>query len=153
MWFIASRPGSIVPCGVALGKDARKPPAVSSRLGRGRRASRERRSVNRLEPVPWHANYLLRRALAAQLRAAVAERLSGRSELRVLDVGCGGKPYAPLIEPYAAEYVGLDYRPGPNVDVVARAERLPFDAQRFDALLCSQVLEHSDDPSAVLREA
>jgi len=104
-------------------------------------------------PSPWRANYLNRRALAVQLRAHARERLHGRSRLRVLDIGCGNRPYEQILRPYAAEYVGLDRYKGPLVDVVANAESLPFPDADFDCVLCSQVLEHATDPAAVLSEA
>jgi SAM-dependent methyltransferase len=109
--------------------------------------------ATRLSPSPWSANYLPLRALAAQLRARARSRLKGRSGLRVIDVGCGDRPYEEVLRPYAAEYVGVDLKSAPLVDVVASAERLPFGDAEFDCLLCNQVLEHAADPAAVLAEA
>jgi SAM-dependent methyltransferase len=103
-----------------------------------------------LSPHPAHANYLHRRALATQIRAAVRGLPAGQ---RVVDVGCGDRPYEPILRPIAAEYVGVDATAGPAVDVVANADALPFDDERFDLLLCSQVLEHVEDPAACVAEA
>jgi SAM-dependent methyltransferase len=52
----------------------------------------------------------------------------------------------------ATEYVGLDLEPGPQVDVVSQAERLPFEDARFDAVLSTQTLEHVADPPRVVQE-
>lgn len=106
----------------------------------------------RLEPKPWWANYLLLRTLKAQLTAATARELGGLRDLTMLDLGCGNRPYEPLFTPFVKEYVGVDYAPGPRVDVVAPAEAIPFEDGRFDVVLSSQVLEHVDDPWAVAGE-
>ncbi len=71
--------------------------------------------------------------------------------LRVLDVGCGVKPYFPFFSG-ASEYVGVDLPGNPHADLVGSAEQLPVDDGAFDIVLCVQVLEHVDDPAAVIRE-
>jgi SAM-dependent methyltransferase len=68
----------------------------------------------------------------------------------VLDVGAGIKPYYPFFEPYASEYVGVDTAPG--ADLEGTAESLPVPDASFDVVLCTQVLEHANDPAQVVRE-
>src|SRR5207237_10531335 len=71
---------------------------------------------------------------------------------RMLDVGCGDKPYAQWLTS-AAEHVGLDVYPGSQVDVVVQpGETWPFPDESFDALLCTQVLEHVADLGHVVGE-
>jgi SAM-dependent methyltransferase len=94
----------------------------------------------------WHA----RRGLHAGL-AEFFPSLSGR----VLDVGCGRKPYRALVP--AAEYIGADINSEVTrrlgvADVIYEGSRLPFDDGGFDGVLCSQVLEHSFEPDAFVRE-
>jgi SAM-dependent methyltransferase len=91
--------------------------------------------------------------LAVQLRAQAEARFDKRSALSIVDVGCGAKPYEEILGPYAAEYVGVDYVDGQSVDVVAPAEKLPFEDARFDGFVCTQVLEHVEEPHTVLSEA
>jgi SAM-dependent methyltransferase len=53
-----------------------------------------------------------------------------------------------------AEWVGVDMQPGPNVDCVHDAERLPPDWNgSYGSVICSEVLEHTRRPWAVLAEA
>jgi SAM-dependent methyltransferase len=73
-------------------------------------------------------------------------------EGEVLDVGCQNSPYRAWME-RAGGYVGLDVEPGPGVDVVVTpAERWPFDGDRFDAVVCTQVLEHVESLEHTLGE-
>jgi SAM-dependent methyltransferase len=95
----------------------------------------------------WHSQWLGNKDLYSDLRGLLAE-----VEGDVLDVGCGEKPYEAWT-PRARRYVGIDVEPGPEVDLVIRPRsrwELPDDA--FDAVLCTQVLEHAVDPDHVLAE-
>lgn len=104
-------------------------------------------------PPLTHHSHLTMRPLARGLARAVVRDVAPRGrELAVLDIGCGDKPFLPYFAAVAREYVGLDVAPGPHVDVVSPAETLPFADARFDAVLCTQVLEHVLDPPAVLSE-
>jgi len=100
-----------------------------------RRPSRGERSWSMLEP--------LSRWLEAE-----GSRAAG---LRVLDVGCGVKPYLPFFAG-AREYVGVDVVPTEHADVVGTAEQLPLADGAYDVVLCIQVLEHVDDPTRAIRE-
>lgn len=99
------------------------------------------------------ANWAVRRPLLAWLEAegARAAREHGRT-LRVLDVGCSNKPYYPFFAACAAEYVGVDVVPGPQVDLVGGVEALPVPDASYDLVICTQVLEHVEDPLAAVRE-
>ena len=103
---------------------------------------RERREPSRRSPT-----YAVRAPLARWLRAE-AEQAQGK---RVLDAGCGDKPYYPLFAERASEYVGVDAN-HPAADLHAPLERLPVEDASFDVVLCTQVLEHADDPAQVVRE-
>jgi SAM-dependent methyltransferase len=50
------------------------------------------------------------------------------------------------------DYTGLDMRPGPNVDVVATANAIPFPDGSFDVVTCLEMLEHDRDPFGSVRE-
>ena len=96
-----------------------------------------------------------RRAYNWSLRAPLARWLEaeGRAAtgLRVLDVGCGKKPYLPFFQ-NALEYVGVDIADSPLVDVQGAVEDLPIDDASYDLVLCIQVLEHVEDPARAVAE-
>jgi SAM-dependent methyltransferase len=94
--------------------------------------------------------FLARRSLWRAVQAA-APRLRGR----LLDVGCGTKPYRALFKVDA--YVGLDIdRPTTQrqgaADLVYDGNTFPVAAGEFDAVLCNQVLEHVFTPDAFVAE-
>jgi SAM-dependent methyltransferase len=98
-------------------------------------------------PRKSYYNWSLRKPLARWLEA------EGRAAagLRVLDVGCGEKPYLPYFAT-AGEYVGVDVDGGAQPDLVGAAESLPVEDASFDLVLCIQVLEHVEDPARAVRE-
>jgi SAM-dependent methyltransferase len=96
---------------------------------------------------PWHFQWLAIKDLYRELRVVVRD-LEGR----VLDVGCGRKPYRKWFEK-AGEYVGLDVTRESDADVIVRAgERWPFEDSSFDAVVSTQVLEHVSDFANVRAE-
>ncbi len=108
--------------------------------------------VGRRHPRLSDPTYLVFKPLAEQICASVEDHFPGRRDLRVLDVGCGAKPFFPLVAPWAVSYRGLDPTAGPMVDDVGTAERMPYDDEQFDLLLCTQVLEHVRNPDAAVAE-
>lgn len=108
--------------------------------------------AERRDPAISDRHFLALRPLVEQLSEGIATELGGRSDLAVLDIGCGNKPYLPLFEGVASTYFGVDAVDGPAVDAVGVAEALPCEDQSFDVVLCTQVLEHVDDPAQCLSE-
>ena len=70
----------------------------------------------------------------------------------MLDVGCGPKPYYPFFAERASEYVGVDVVENPVAELRGSVESLPVEDGSFDLVLCTQVLEHCDDPAQAVRE-
>jgi SAM-dependent methyltransferase len=99
----------------------------------------------RLSTPQW----AVRAPLAAWLEQEAQQADEG---YRVLDVGCGPKPYYPFFAERASEYVGVDVVPHAAADLVGRIEDLPVEDATFDLVLCTQVLEHCDDPLRAVSE-
>lgn len=96
----------------------------------------------------WHFQWLATKDLYADLRAILPD-LEGR----ILDVGCGDKPYEGWLNLKKAECVGLDTYAGPGIDLVIRpSEAWPLPASSFDVIVCTQVLEHVADLNEMLKE-
>lgn len=75
---------------------------------------------------------------------------------RLLDIGCGSKPWRGLFASRVDEHVGVDYLPeirGTRIDVVATAYEIPLEDAYADTILFSAVLEHLEEPERALREA
>ncbi len=106
----------------------------------------------RLAPGIGSRDYLHLAPLSSILREALHTRLAG-AELRVLDLGCGGKPYIPLFGDRARPYIGIDVDRGAAADVLGVGGQLPFRDETFDVVLCTQVLEHDPEPQRTVDEA
>jgi len=66
---------------------------------------------------------------------------------RMLDFGCGSKPYKSLFT-NVSEYIGLDYESeghahtNESIDVMYDGKKIPFPDAYFDSVLSSEVFEH-----------
>jgi SAM-dependent methyltransferase len=104
----------------------------------------------RRQPTVTSPTWVVRKPLAEWLQRQAADAAREYGRYRVLDVGSGIKPYYPFFELHADAFVGVDIAPG--ADLHGTVESLPVDDASFDVVLCTQVLEHCDDPAAAVRE-
>ena len=93
-----------------------------------------------------------RRLILAALRANL-QHFSGV----VLDVGCGHKPYKPLLLSPASrceKYIGLDLPENlyEAPDLAWDGETIPLGDASIDSVLLTEVLEHCPRPAEVLKE-
>ncbi|MES1219189.1 MAG: class I SAM-dependent methyltransferase [Bacteroidota bacterium] len=74
---------------------------------------------------------------------------------RLLDVGCGNKPYEIYFKEVVNEYVGCDIVQSSEniVDYICPANQLCFEDATFNTIFSTQVLEHVADSKGVIKEA
>ncbi len=109
-----------------------------------------------LAPSRRKSNYLERRLILDSVKACQRLMRTGR----VLDVGCGTKPYRDFFHMDGHSYWGVDFpasfencfRAGAMPDIFANCLQLPFKSGSFDAAVCTQVLEHVKQPQTLLDE-
>lgn len=75
---------------------------------------------------------------------------------RLMDFGCGSKPYKNIID--VKEYIGVDFdgeghsHENEQIDVFYDGKTIPFPDNHFDAVLTTEVMEHVFEPDATLKE-
>ena len=94
--------------------------------------------------------YFARKGLATNIM-----ELGGNVTGKVLDVGCGTKPYEKVYN--ASEYIGLEYdtphnREKKDAEYFYTGEQFPFEDSVFDSAVASQVFEHVFNPDGFLIE-
>ncbi|MBI2062345.1 MAG: glycosyltransferase [Candidatus Yanofskybacteria bacterium] len=82
---------------------------------------------------------------------------------KLIDIGAGRAKYYELLNPHIDEYVAVDnlsssyqYKSEQDkkkVTHISDASSLPFDSNEFDSALCTELIEHVEDPLSVVREA
>jgi len=85
-----------------------------------------------------------------KLQIESLSRCSGFIKGRVLDMGCGLRPYARYIR--AQRYVGIDILAEVRPDIRAYCEPLPFKDDSFDSVICTELLEHVARPQVCLSQ-
>lgn len=68
---------------------------------------------------------------------------------RILDIGCGHKPYAKF---FSCKYVGLDPFEEVNPDIIANAWEIPVLDNYFDGVILNQSLEHIEKTKETISE-
>ena len=104
----------------------------------------------RLVGIVTNPFYFSRRALFLAMNE-LGKEVSGK----LLDVGCGQKPYQPYLS--VEEYVGLEFdtpqsRSFSKADVFYDGGVFPFRESEFDSVLANEVFEHVFNPPEFLKE-
>ena len=97
-------------------------------------------------------NLVINRIMEREIREQASRHFRGR----LIDIGCGDKPYRDMLKPYVTEHAGVDHEETPHdlgaADAVSSAYALPWGDDSFDSALCTAVLEHLEEPLQALRE-
>jgi len=106
------------------------------------------REFNISEDHIWYLHY---KPFHEELAAAIKLYAKGK----LLDIGCGNKPYAGILSPYITEYIGCDIIQSSNncVDILCPANKIPLDDNGFDTVFSTQTIEHVEDHQGLLNEA
>jgi len=102
-------------------------------------------------PSLTHPAWLTRNRLLRAIRQLIPQ-LQGR----MMDFGCGSKPYKELFS--VDEYIGVDFpseghsHAGEQIDVFYDGHHLPFPDAHFDSVFSSEVFEHIFNLPEILRE-
>jgi len=97
--------------------------------------------------------FISRRSLLVSIKKFASET---DKDAVILDVGCGIKPYRAFFA--STQYTGIDIQGGGHSDEAKEVTRyfdgytIPFPDNSFDTLLCTEVLEHADDPEMLVAE-
>ena len=100
---------------------------------------------------PTTTGFLAQRAISRDVRALILAAAAGRTSGVVLDVGCGNTPYRDLLPGWKRTGINIaidDALP----DVVGDGLRLPVKDSVAELVLCTQVIEHVQDPFLLVRE-
>jgi SAM-dependent methyltransferase len=105
-----------------------------------------------------HPNESVHNRIAYRVMEQVLEYAAGRyARGRLLDVGCGSKPWRGLFAQHVDEHVGIDFVPSERdptaVDIVAGAYDIPLPDDDADTVLMTSVLEHLEEPERGIAEA
>ena len=104
--------------------------------------------------ILFNPYFIARLGLYKKIKKYANKDFGGKS---ILDVGCGIKPYTFLFK-NNKEYIGIDIKSGGHFekekepDLYFDGINIPFESQRFDLVICTQVLEHAEYPEKLLNE-
>lgn len=91
-------------------------------------------------------NYLTRRPIELAMKK-FAKNFS--ADMKVLDIGCGNKPYEKY---FKCQYTGLDPLPEAKADIIAEASSIPRQDNEFDGVILNQALEHIAETEKTISE-
>ena len=90
------------------------------------------------------------------INPAIKARVKNYAKGRLVDIGCGEKPYKDIISPYVDVHIGVDHEKSlhdkSNVDLIGTAYSLPLESIYCDTAICTDVLEHLEDPLLAILE-
>ncbi len=113
------------------------------------------KNLSRLENVEKindsNINYLTYLSFHQELNAVIQKYAKGK----LVDIGCGNKPYEIWFEGKISEYIGCDIVQSSSnkVDVLCEANAIPLESNSYDTLISTQAIEHIEDYQGMVNEA
>ncbi len=108
------------------------------------------KTKERINPKIYQSGYLVLKAILSDIR--FFSRLIRKQRAKnILDLGCGVKPYESIFS-FADKFVGFDVEKNDRVDDIGLNWNLPYKDNEFDALITTQVLEHTAKLKETIQE-
>lgn len=106
--------------------------------------------LNSISVKKNRADYIVLYFLIRDLKHAISKYSAGK----ILDVGCGNKPYESLFHTSKENYIGCDVVQSSDnkVDVLCLATDIDAADQSFDTVFSTQVMEHVDNSDLMMKE-
>jgi SAM-dependent methyltransferase len=109
-------------------------------------------ALMRSDPSRFRYDFLALRLLADDVESLIARVPAGEGARRALDLGCDRSPYGGSLAKRGYRVETLDLTTDGEADHAGTVERTGLSDEAFDLVLCTQVLEHCDDPFLGVRE-
>lgn len=88
---------------------------------------------------------------------AIGQALKSYAKGKLVDIGCGEKPYKEMASPYVEIHTGVDHQESIHdkscMDFFGTAYSIPLESESYDTVLCTYALEHLEEPSLAISEA
>lgn len=97
-------------------------------------------------------NWLIFSIINTAIKQAIIKYAKGK----LVDIGCGEKPYKDMVSPHVEIHTGVDHQESlhdkSGVDAFGTAYAIPLESDSYDTALCTDVLEHLEEPSLAVSE-
>lgn len=132
------------------GLEARQHNEASKMIQRGGIIFNEKSKKSRID---WKLTHSY---IAATLQLEAILSASRYAKGKMLDVGCGDKPFLHVFDDKIKSYTGIDMPStrhlNKEIDVFSSGQKIPFKDSAFDTILTTSVLEHVEAPQDMFDE-
>lgn len=106
-----------------------------------------------INPPLWDSYYYVSTLTRKAYEKTIPTLLETGKKYKILDYGCGARPYEHLFHGHIERYIGVDVGENPKADIsIQPGEPLKVNNNEFDFVLSSQVLEHVQDVPQYMNE-